>query len=216
MNADREAHRLKVNDRKVDGTFGSQQRQKNHNRAYNVNEDEPFASEQQVLFDQGAEGAHRKVSFGESVSDKDVDGLSGDILVGNMMLRKQDVTSEVYRIMENSGWRPPNSEYRSPPKTDFGRPQQMRHCDNSGEGSHSTEFCWADMECNRCHKKGHPAKYSKVDPCPFCYKFHDGECYGLKTLQALKNISKQEDLNDIDTKRFGISHGSKDLCGTRN
>ncbi|OWY97065.1 hypothetical protein PHMEG_00032497 [Phytophthora megakarya] len=69
--------------------------------------------------------------------------------------------------------------------------------DNCGEGSHSTEFCWADMECNRCHKKGHPAKYCKVDPCPFCYKFHDGECHGLKTLQALKNLTKQGSLNDI-------------------
>ncbi|OWY98778.1 hypothetical protein PHMEG_00030370 [Phytophthora megakarya] len=197
---DREAHPLKGNDRKADGAFGNRQRQKNHSRVYNVNEDETLASddEQQVLFDQGVENTHPKVSFGESVSDKDVDGLSGDILDGNMMLRKQDVTSEVYRIMENSGWRPPNSEYRPPPKADFGRSQPTRHCDNCGEGSHSTEFCWADMECNRCHKKGHPAKYCKVDPCPFCYKFHDGECYGLKTLQALKkNPAKQGSLNDI-------------------
>ncbi|OWZ18239.1 hypothetical protein PHMEG_0007708 [Phytophthora megakarya] len=179
---------------KSDSALGSRQRQKLNNRAYNVNEDEVFASddERQVLFEQGVEGAHQKVSFGESVSDKDVDGLSGDILDGNMMFRKQDVTSEVYRILENSGWRPPNSENRSPPKTDFGRPQQTRHCDNCGEGSHSTEFCWANMECNRCHKKGHP-----VAPCSFCYKFHDGECYGLKTLQALKNLAKQGSLNDI-------------------
>ncbi|OWY90929.1 hypothetical protein PHMEG_00040707, partial [Phytophthora megakarya] len=161
---DREAHPLTGNDRKTDGAFGNRQRQKNHNLAYNVNEDEAFASddEQQVLFDQGVEGTHQKVSFGESVSDKDV----------------EHATSEVYRILENSGWKPPNSEYRSQPKTDFGRPQQTRHCDNYGEGSHSTEFCWVDMECNRCHKKGHPAKYCKVDPCPFCYKFHTGECYG--------------------------------------
>ncbi|OWZ01368.1 LOW QUALITY PROTEIN: hypothetical protein PHMEG_00027257 [Phytophthora megakarya] len=196
---DREAHPLKGSDRKADGAFGNRQRQKNHNRAYNVNEDEVFASddEQQVLFDRGVEGTHQKVSFGESFSDMDVDGLSGDILDGNMMLRKQDVTSQVYRIMDSSGWRPPNSEYRSPPNADFGRPQQTRHCDNCGEGSHSTEFCWADMECNRCHKKGHPAKYCKVDPCPFCCKFHDGERYGLKSLQALKNLAKQGSLNDI-------------------
>ncbi|OWZ08113.1 hypothetical protein PHMEG_00019399 [Phytophthora megakarya] len=196
---EREAHPLKGNDRKACGAFGNRQRQKNHNRAYNVNEDEAFASDdvQQVLLDQGVEGAHQKVSFEECVSDRDVDGLSEDILGGNMMLRKQEVTSEVYRILENSGWRPPNSEYRSPPKADFGRPQQMRHCDNCGEGSHSTELCWADMECNRCHKKGHPVKYCKVDPCPFCYKFHDGEYYGLKTLQALKNLAKQRSLNDI-------------------
>ncbi|OWY99938.1 LOW QUALITY PROTEIN: hypothetical protein PHMEG_00028976 [Phytophthora megakarya] len=139
---DRVAHPLKGNGRKAG---------KNHNRAYNVNEDKAFASddEQQVLLDQGVEGAHQKVSFEESISDRDVDGLSGDILGGNMMLRKQDVTSEVYRIMENSGWRPPNSEYRSPPKPDFGRPQQTRHWDNCGEGSHSTEFCWADIDVTR-------------------------------------------------------------------
>ncbi|OWZ02120.1 hypothetical protein PHMEG_00026370 [Phytophthora megakarya] len=72
---DREAHPLKGNDRKADGAFGNRQRQKNHIRAYNVNEDEVVASddEQQVLFDQGVEGTHQKVSFGESVSDKDVD-----------------------------------------------------------------------------------------------------------------------------------------------
>ncbi|OWZ11466.1 hypothetical protein PHMEG_00015511 [Phytophthora megakarya] len=69
---DPEAHPLKSNYRKADGAFGIRQRQKNHNRAYNVNEDEVCASdhEQQVLFDQAT---HQKVSFGESVSDKDVD-----------------------------------------------------------------------------------------------------------------------------------------------
>ncbi|OWZ03673.1 hypothetical protein PHMEG_00024552 [Phytophthora megakarya] len=67
-------HILKGNDRKADGAFGNRQRQKNHNWAYNVNEDEAFASddEQQVLFYQDVEGVHQKVSFGESVSDRDV------------------------------------------------------------------------------------------------------------------------------------------------
>ncbi|OWZ06254.1 hypothetical protein PHMEG_00021514 [Phytophthora megakarya] len=37
---DPEAHPLKSNYRKADGAFGIRQRQKNHNRAYNVNEDE--------------------------------------------------------------------------------------------------------------------------------------------------------------------------------
>ncbi|OWZ15237.1 hypothetical protein PHMEG_00011158 [Phytophthora megakarya] len=53
------------------------------------------------------------------------------------------------------------------------------------------------MECNRCHKKAHPAKYDKVGPWMSCYKLHDGACYGLKTLQAVKNLAKQGSLNDI-------------------
>ncbi|OWY99725.1 hypothetical protein PHMEG_00029231 [Phytophthora megakarya] len=123
---DREAHPLKGNDRKADVPFGNRQRQKYHNRAYNVNEDEVFASDtdQQALLDQGVECVHQN----------DVDGLSGDTLGGNVMLQKQNVTSEVYRILENSGWGHLNSEYRSSSKTDFGRPQQTRHCDNCGEG----------------------------------------------------------------------------------
>ncbi|OWZ00412.1 hypothetical protein PHMEG_00028397 [Phytophthora megakarya] len=169
---DREAHPLKSHETKSDCAFGYRQRQKINNRAYNVNEEGIFENddEQQTLFDHGYEGAHPKLSFGESVPDKDVDGLSGDIPDGNMMLRRQDVTSKVYRT---------------------------RHCDNCGEGSQFTEFCWADMDCNRCHKKGHPAKYCKVDPCPFCYKFHGGECYGLKTLQGLKSLAMQGSLNYI-------------------
>ncbi|OWY95833.1 hypothetical protein PHMEG_00034063, partial [Phytophthora megakarya] len=40
---DREAHPLKGNDRKAEGEFGNRQRQKNHSRVYNVNEDETVA-----------------------------------------------------------------------------------------------------------------------------------------------------------------------------
>ncbi|OWY96460.1 hypothetical protein PHMEG_00033267 [Phytophthora megakarya] len=148
---DREAHPMTGHD----STFGNRQRQKINNRAYNVNEDEVFENDDE----QQCCSSSSKVSFGGSVPDRDVDGLAGDIPDGNMMLRRQAVTSEVYRVLENSGWRPPNSEYRLPPKTDFGKLQPTRHCDNCGEGSHSTKFCWVDIECNRCHKKGHPAKY---------------------------------------------------------
>ncbi|OWZ13540.1 hypothetical protein PHMEG_00013110 [Phytophthora megakarya] len=80
---DREARPLKDHDQMSDSTFGNWQRQKTNNRAYNVNEDEVFArdDEQQALFDQGIECTLQKVSFGESVSDRDVDGLSGDMLL---------------------------------------------------------------------------------------------------------------------------------------
>ncbi|OWZ14837.1 hypothetical protein PHMEG_00011609 [Phytophthora megakarya] len=153
--SDDRAHPLKGDDGKSDSAFGNRQRQKINNRAYNVDEDEVFESddEQQTMFDQGIEGAHQKVSFGEPVFDRAVDGLTEDIPDGNMMLRKQDATSEIYRILENSGWRPPNSEYRSPPKTDFGKPQQMRHCNSCRGGGrtprNSTGRIWNATDVTR-------------------------------------------------------------------
>ncbi|OWY93511.1 hypothetical protein PHMEG_00037073 [Phytophthora megakarya] len=61
---DREAHPLKGHDRNSDSTFGNRQRQKTNNRAYNANEGEAFASddEQQALLDQGMEGVNQKNS----------------------------------------------------------------------------------------------------------------------------------------------------------
>ncbi|OWZ02360.1 hypothetical protein PHMEG_00026089 [Phytophthora megakarya] len=180
---DREAHPLKNHDLKSDSAFGNRQRQKLNNRAYNVNEDDAFASddERQVLLDQGVEGAHQKVSFGESTSDRDVDGLSGDIPDGNMILQNQDATSEVSRILESSGWRPPNSEYRSPPKTDFGKSQQTLHCDNCSEGSHSTEFCGQIWNATDATRRDTPLNIARL----------------ILTLQALKNLGTQGSLNDV-------------------
>ncbi|OWY99173.1 hypothetical protein PHMEG_00029876 [Phytophthora megakarya] len=86
---DREAHPLKVDDRKADGAFGNRKRQKNHNRAYNVNEDEVFASdnEQQVLFDQGVEATP---SRGEDRADYDSTSSTEDLVTTGRSVRFED------------------------------------------------------------------------------------------------------------------------------
>ncbi|GMF32152.1 unnamed protein product [Phytophthora fragariaefolia] len=106
----------------------------------------------------------------------------------------QDISSAVFRIIENSGWRPPpNGEFRPAPRSPrFEDRNRTKFCERCSDFGHSTESCWSDLKCDRCGRKGHPAQLCRVRPCSFCKKFHEDQCGEWKKSQAVKTLARQE------------------------
>ncbi|GMF44801.1 unnamed protein product [Phytophthora fragariaefolia] len=105
----------------------------------------------------------------------------------------QDISSAVFRIIENSGWRPPpNGEFRPAPRSPrFEGLNRSKFCERCNDFGHSTESCWSDLKCDRCDRKGHPARLCRVRPCMFCKKFHEDQCGEWKKFQAVKALARQ-------------------------
>ncbi|KAE9079616.1 hypothetical protein PF010_g22691 [Phytophthora fragariae] len=61
--------------------------------------------------------------------------------------------SQVYRAMENAGWKPPPREFRpndSSPR--FGKPPDTsRFCETCKRFGHNEDRCWSGLQCDRCH-----------------------------------------------------------------
>ncbi|OWZ15526.1 hypothetical protein PHMEG_00010818 [Phytophthora megakarya] len=110
---------------------------------------------------------------------------------------RQEMPQEVFRIMDNSGWKPPNgSEFRPrSPYPRFGNFSQSKHCDNCGEGSYTTDSCWMDIECERCHQLGNSSQMCRIRLCNLCGRYHDGKCDDPKILRLLKTLAQQGQLD---------------------
>ncbi|KAE9188876.1 hypothetical protein PF002_g25197 [Phytophthora fragariae] len=101
--------------------------------------------------------------------------------------------SQVYRAMENAGWKPPPREFRpndSSPR--FGKPPDTsRFCETCKRFGHNEDRCWSGLQCDRCHQQRHPAQYCKTSPCKFCAGFHGEVCEGSKIFQKLRALASQ-------------------------
>ncbi|KAK1930576.1 hypothetical protein P3T76_013898 [Phytophthora citrophthora] len=91
--------------------------------------------------------------------------------------RQDDRQSSEHQDSKHQGFRNPN--YNS------------RYCENCRSFGHVKEDCWADIECERYHRKGHPVRFCRMRQCDFCNKYHDGHCEELKALRDLKNLVRQ-------------------------
>ncbi|KAL4134289.1 hypothetical protein PRIC2_004598 [Phytophthora ramorum] len=109
-----------------------------------------------------------------------------------------NLSEAVFRAMENPGWRPPTSDFRSDRRQQrFGSPNASKFCDKCKEFGHLTENCWSDIECDRCHRMGHPTHLCRTRPCAICNQFHEGKCEEWKAFQAIKNLARQGALKDL-------------------
>ncbi|GMF39980.1 unnamed protein product [Phytophthora fragariaefolia] len=128
----------------------------------------------------------------------------------------QDISSAVFRIIENSGWRPPpNGDFRPAPRSPrFEDRNRTKFCERCNDFGHSTESCWSDLKCDRCGRKGHPARLCRVRPCSFCKKFHEDQCGEWKKFQAVKTLPRQVKLTSLlggDPERVGLKT-TPELC----
>ncbi|KAE8991659.1 hypothetical protein PR001_g21161 [Phytophthora rubi] len=101
--------------------------------------------------------------------------------------------SQVYRAMENAGWKPPPREFRpSDSSPRFGKlPDTSRFCETCKRFGHTEDRCWSGLQCDRCHQQGHPAQYCKTSLCKFCAGFHGDVCDGFKIFQKLRSLASQ-------------------------
>ncbi|GMF29899.1 unnamed protein product [Phytophthora fragariaefolia] len=135
----------------------------------------------------------------------------------------QDISSAVFRIFENSGWRPPpNGEFRPAPRSPrFEDRNRTKFCERCNDFGHSTESCWSDRKCDRCGRKGHPARLCRLRPCSCCKKFHEDQCGEWKKFQAVKTLARQgqrygwwEEHTSDETKKVAMVHGAVNNCRT--
>jgi hypothetical protein len=186
-------------DFRADNQSGSRFRPKPSGRAYYASDvEEPDGDEgKQVRFEETDEVITPTAPPAQPVvSTPTPTAASGG--TSDSVSWKSELPEEVYRVLADSGWTPPLGHRRPDGQgPHFGFSKQTRHCDNCGEGSHSTEYCWADIVCDRCHLKGHPARKCTSKPCPFCNQLYDGKCDAVKLLQALRGLGRQGLLKDV-------------------
>ncbi|GMF36860.1 unnamed protein product [Phytophthora fragariaefolia] len=106
----------------------------------------------------------------------------------------QYISSTVFRINENSEWRPPpNEESRPAPRSPrIEDRNRTKFCESCNDFGHSTEIGWSDLKCDCCGRTGHPARLYRVRPCSFCKRFHEDHCGEWKKFQAVKILARQE------------------------
>ncbi|EGZ27927.1 hypothetical protein PHYSODRAFT_321638 [Phytophthora sojae] len=118
----------------------------------------------------------------------------------------QTLTNEVYRVMDNMGWRPPNAQpgpnansgFRSPRREN---PNWDKFCEKCGKWGHPEENCWKDVKCDRCLETGHPTHLCRAQPCENCDKLHhEKPCEDWKTLEAVKKLAHQGALKDMPSQ----------------
>ncbi|POM72696.1 Hypothetical protein PHPALM_10554 [Phytophthora palmivora] len=118
----------------------------------------------------------------------------------------QTLTNEVYRVMDNMGWRPPNaysgtnanSGFRSPRREN---PNWDKFCEKCRKWGHPEEDCWKDRKCDRCLETGHPTHMCRAQPCENCGKMHLGKpCEDWKPLEAVKKLARQGALKDMPSQ----------------
>ncbi|POM80181.1 Hypothetical protein PHPALM_2015 [Phytophthora palmivora] len=82
----------------------------------------------------------------------------------------QTLTNEVYRVMDNMGWRPPPHSPSGSSSQGFHqrRPENggywNKFCEKCQRPGHSEEDCWRDITCDRCQEKGHPSRMCRAPP----------------------------------------------------
>uniref|UniRef100_H3GWQ5 Retrotransposon gag domain-containing protein n=1 Tax=Phytophthora ramorum TaxID=164328 RepID=H3GWQ5_PHYRM len=113
----------------------------------------------------------------------------------------QTLTNEVYRVMDNMGWRPPGHMPHGNPVPNSGRrenPNWDKYCEKCHKWGHPEEGCWKDIKCDRCQELGHPTHMCRAQPCDNCGKLHQGKpCEDWKALEDLKKLARQGALKDL-------------------
>ncbi|EGZ10492.1 hypothetical protein PHYSODRAFT_337304 [Phytophthora sojae] len=118
----------------------------------------------------------------------------------------QTLTNEVYRVIDNMGWRPSNAQpgpnansgFRSPRREN---PNRDKFCEKCGKWGHPEGNCWKDVKCDRCLEVGHPTLLCRAQPCENCGKLHLGKpCEDWKTLEAVKKVARQGALKDMPSQ----------------
>ncbi|POM78403.1 Hypothetical protein PHPALM_4066 [Phytophthora palmivora] len=146
-------------------------------------------------------GSTREISGEEATTSS-----AGNLPSTKGVERTQTLPNEVYRVMDNMGWRPPNvypgsnanSGFRSPRREN---PNWDKFCEKCRKWGHPEEDCWKDRKCDRCLKAGHPTHMCRAQPCENCGKMHLGKpCEDWKTLEAVKKLSRQGALKDMPSQ----------------
>ncbi|KAE9187293.1 hypothetical protein PF002_g25634 [Phytophthora fragariae] len=116
-----------------------------------------------------------------------------EVEIGSSESQLPEDWSQVYRAMENAGWKPPPREFRPSDSSPlFGKPPDTsRFCETCKRFGHTEDRCWSRLQCDRCHLQGHPAQYCKTSPCKFCAGFHGEVCDGFKIFQKLRSLASQ-------------------------
>ncbi|OWZ02531.1 LOW QUALITY PROTEIN: hypothetical protein PHMEG_00025892 [Phytophthora megakarya] len=180
-------------DFRADNVARGGMRQRNSNRANVAQDDEGAAVEQpaQVKQDVGENDA----AFQEpSAAIQDAQILDNP---NGAFLSREELIHEVYRIMNNVGWKPANPNARKIPVLQ--QPDRLEFCEKCKKFGHRLEKCWTDMVCGQCHRRGHPTRSCMTKSCPKCEEYHDGHCEEWKAFQEIKKLLLQGGLADLPT-----------------
>ncbi|OWY97376.1 hypothetical protein PHMEG_00032108 [Phytophthora megakarya] len=188
-------------------------RLRNSKRAYVAQDDEGADVEQptQVEHDAGENDA----AFQElSVAIQDAQILDNP---NGTFLSREELIHEVYRIMNNVGWKPANPNARSgssanprPPMPPLAQPAAFQgyQCEKCKKFGHRPEKCY--MVCGQCHRRGHPSRSCMTKSCPKCGEYHDGHCEEWKAFQEIKKLVLQGGLADLP------SHVQEDILNGKD
>ncbi|OWY93551.1 hypothetical protein PHMEG_00037015 [Phytophthora megakarya] len=201
-------------------------RQRNSNRAYVAQDAEGADVEQPAQVEQDVgenDAAFQELSA--AIRDAQIlDNLNG------ALLSREELIHEVYRIMNNVGWKPANPNTRSgsranprppvPPPAQpaafqgyqsYNNPDRLEFCEKCKKFGYRPEKCWTDMICGQCHRRGHPARSCMTKSCPKCEEYHDGHCEEWKAFQEIKQLVLQGGLVDLPSHvREDILNGKDD------
>jgi hypothetical protein len=130
-----------------------------------------------------------------------------DVSSPDPTMTPDQVSNLVFRAMESSGRRPPNSGGAPPrPRPNANpvlhsprreNPDQLEFCPECRTFGHRPENGWAEITCGRCHRVGHPKRACKVLPCKKCNEFDDGRCNDWKMLGTMKKLALQGSLDEL-------------------
>ncbi|OWZ03018.1 LOW QUALITY PROTEIN: hypothetical protein PHMEG_00025321 [Phytophthora megakarya] len=199
-------------DFRADNVARGGMRQRNSNRAYVAQDDEGAGVEQPAQVEQDV--GENDAAFQElSAAIQDAQILDNP---NEAFLSKEELIHEVYRIMNNVGWKPANPNARSGPSANprppvpppaqpaafqgyqsYNNPDRLEFCEKCKKFGHRPEKCWTDMVCGQCHRRGHPSRSCMTKSCPKCEEYRDGHCEEWKAFQEIKKLVLQGGLADL-------------------
>ncbi|OWZ01877.1 hypothetical protein PHMEG_00026662, partial [Phytophthora megakarya] len=181
----------KVSELEADNVARGRMRQRNSNRAYMAQDDEGVDDELSAQVEQD-------VDEDDAVLQELSAAIHGAQISDNpngAFLSREELIHEVYRIMNNVGWKPANPNARSGPSANprppvpppaqpaafqgyqsYNNPDRLEFCEKCKKFGHRPEKCWPDVVCRKCHRRGHPSRSCMTKPCPKCGEYHDGHC----------------------------------------
>ncbi|KAE9032566.1 hypothetical protein PR001_g10559 [Phytophthora rubi] len=194
-------------DFRADNVVRDRFKPKRRDRAFVAQGDAELDSEEHEMSEDSPEP--RPGASGSSFAQEDLDG-GGSSSRADVVLTKEELIHEVFRVMERVGWPqrapPPNPgasaprQSGSPPHPSYPprvNPDRNEYCEDCGRWGHRTEKCWSSMICDRCHRRGHPARMCETRPCKKCEQFHEGRCEDWKAFQEIKKLVRQGALSDL-------------------
>ncbi|OWY91603.1 hypothetical protein PHMEG_00039744 [Phytophthora megakarya] len=213
-------------DFRADNVARGGMRQRNANRAYVTQDDEGADIEQSAQVEQDVDEDDATLQeLSAAIQDVQIsDNPNGTFL------SREELLHEVYRIMNNVGWKPANPNARSGPSTNprppvpppaqpaafqgyqsYNNPDRLEFCEKCKKFGHRPEKCWTDVICGKCHRRGHPSRSCMTKSCPKCGEYHDGHCEEWKAFQEIKKLVLQGGLADLPSHvREDILNGKDD------